>query len=150
MVGSGKPQIDKDPLDEKFLQAKVLSDGVTESSWCEDTSPDGSGKKNTKHVQSWVINVDAGSSGGWTAEQTWGFERLPSAGGKRYYTRRVVVRRDHADDPTLKRAKVERARLVYDYLGGVGDADGKDGESDKARWEKSGKDPAGEELDVEY
>ena len=43
--------------------------------------------------------------GGWTAHQIWGFEDV---GGGRRYVRHVVVR---------KGKKVERARLVYDYLG---------------------------------
>ena len=43
--------------------------------------------------------------GGWTAHQIWGFEDV---GGGRRYVRHVVVRKGN---------KVERARLVYDYLG---------------------------------
>lgn len=103
--------------DEKFLKAKVLRDGETESGWC---GPDGGEEEEEKqeqqhhhHVQSWVINVDEGATGGWTAEQVWGFEVIE---GKRYYTRRVVVRKDGDGE---SEAKVERARLVYDYKGKV-------------------------------
>lgn len=88
--------------DEKFLQAEVSRDGSTperedgQTAWLDESKG--------RHVQSWVRNVDETAVGGWTAEQVWGFEVLD---GKRYYTRRVVVRKGEE--------RVERARLVYDY-----------------------------------
>lgn len=79
------------PADDKtFLKAEKLKDLKTGSSWLED-----------QHVQSWVVS----QGGGWTAEQIWGFESIDQ---KRYYTRRVVVR---------KGQDVQRVRLVYDYQG---------------------------------
>lgn len=86
-----------------FLRAEKLKDGTTDSKFLDD-----------EHVQSWAKNVDSG--GGWTAEQSWGFEEID---GKRYYTRRVVVE---------KEGKVQLARLVYNYTGKV---DKKDDEDDK-------------------
>ena len=82
--------------DVKFLKAEVLRDLESPSSFLEE---DGG------YVQSWAVNQDEGY--GWTAEQIWGFEVLE---GKRYYTRRVVVR---------KGQEVQRVRLVYDYNGSV-------------------------------
>lgn len=82
--------------DVKFLKAEVLKDLKTTSGFLAD---DGG------QVQSWAVNQDAAQ--GWTAEQVWGFEVLE---GKRYYTRRVVVR---------KGQDVQRVRLVYDYKGSV-------------------------------
>jgi hypothetical protein len=84
-----------DQNDVSFLRAEKLKDG-SPSKFLEDDS---------EHVQSWVRNMDAGY--GWTAEQVWGFEEIS---GKRYHTRRVVVRKDD---------KVEHLRLVYDYTGPV-------------------------------
>lgn len=77
--------------DAVFLRAEKLQDGTTDSRFLDD-----------QHVQSWVLSVDGG---GWTAEQNWGFEEI---NGARYYTRRVVVR---------KQDEVQRVRLVYDYIG---------------------------------
>jgi hypothetical protein len=74
--------------DKIFLKAEKLKDLQTDSRFLED-----------EHVQSWAVS----QGGGWTAEQIWGFEEIE---GKRFYTRRVVVRRGE---------EVERARLVYDY-----------------------------------
>lgn len=74
--------------DKIFLKAEKLKDLKTDSRYLED-----------ELVQSWAVS----QSGGWTAEQIWGFEEIE---GKRFYTRRVVVR---------KGEDVERARLVYDY-----------------------------------
>lgn len=52
-----------------------------------------------------VIQVRAESVGnGWTARQIWGFANI---GGIRYQVRRVVV---------TKGGKVQKGRLVYDYL----------------------------------
>lgn len=82
----------------QFLQAKYLKDGKTTSEFDE----------NTALLQSYVKNQDPGY--GWTAEQVWGFEEVD---GKRYYTRRVVVKNAKGD-------KSERVRLVYDYQGAVG------------------------------
>jgi len=76
--------------DKTFLKAEKLKDLRTDSSFLED-----------EHVQSWA----ASQGGGWTAEQIWGFEQID---GKRFYTRRVVVR---------KGKDVQRVRLVYDYQG---------------------------------
>lgn len=99
MEGSGGDE------DRKFLKGEADSDG-------EDGGEEGRNgwldECNGRHVQSWVVNVDEASTGGWTAEQVWGFEEVVQ--GKRYYTRRVVV---------TKGDKVERARLVYDYKGKV-------------------------------
>lgn len=55
-------------------------------------------------IQSIAINQDGA---GWKAEQVWGFEQV---NGKRYYTRRVVVKNKSGD-------KTEIIRLVYDYKG---------------------------------
>ena len=60
-------------------------------------------------MQSYVLNVHKVEWGGWTAEMIWGFEKTDDAGERRY-VRRVVVR-DRSG------RKVERARLVYDYVG---------------------------------
>jgi len=83
-----------------FLKAEKLKDLKTDSKFLEGD-----------HVQSWAVS----QGGGWTAEQNWGFEEVA---GKRYYTRRVVVR---------KGDEVQRVRLVYDYKG---EADKKRDESD--------------------
>ena len=79
--------------DAAFLRGEKLKDG-SPSKFLDD-----------EHVQSWVINQDKGY--GWTAEQAWGFEEI---NGKRYHTRRVVVK---SNDQT----KTEHLRLVYDYTG---------------------------------
>jgi hypothetical protein len=76
--------------DKMFLKAEKLKDLKTDSYFLEG-----------EHVQSWAVS----QGGGWTAEQIWGFEEVT---GKRFYTRRVVVR---------KGDEVERARLVYEYKG---------------------------------
>ena len=55
----------------------------------------------------YLENQVVSDSGGWTAHQLWGFENVDGLEGRRY-VRHVVVR---------KGEKVERARLVYDYLG---------------------------------
>jgi len=86
MAGPGGPD------DATFLQGKKLKDMKTDTAFLED-----------EHVQSYVESVN----GGWTAEQIWGFEKIDE---KRYYTRRVVVR---------KGDQVERVRLVYDFKGKV-------------------------------
>jgi hypothetical protein len=82
-----------DEADAAFLRGEKLKDG-SPSKFVDD-----------EHVQSWVVNQDQGY--GWTAEQVWGFEEID---GKRYHTRRVVVRNGD---------KVEHLRLVYDYTGPV-------------------------------
>lgn len=150
-------------VDERFLKGDVDKDGKTESEKAAHTEAEGAegdrtpqqegegvastatttptpttsgwlDENSARHVQSWVVNVDQTAAGGWTAEQVWGFEMLDQ---KRYYTRRVVVRK--GED------KVERARLVYDYKGEV------DMEAEKA---EDGKKAAAaeeeEELEVEY
>ena len=93
--------------DAAFLRAEKLKDGKTESQYLDN-----------EHVQSWAKNVDGG---GWTAEQTWGFEEID---GKRMYTRRVIV---------WKGDKAERGRLVYDYQG---QAEKKDYDEDLAYGEE--------------
>ena len=55
------------------------------------------GKYLENHVES--------TTAGWTAHQVWGFENVE---GKRHFVRHVVVR---------KGSQVERARLVYDWVG---------------------------------
>ena len=135
-------------VDERFLKGEFDKDGKTEADKAVDTEAEGAegegmtstttatstttgwlDENSARHVQSWVVNVDETAAGGWTAEQVWGFEMVDQ---KRYYTRRVVVRK--GDD------KVERARLVYDYKGEV------DMEAEKAEDGKKDR----EELDVEY
>lgn len=86
MAGPGGPD------DATFLQGLKLKDMKTDTAFLDD-----------EHVQSYVESV----KGGWTAEQIWGFESID---GKKYYTRRVVVRKED---------KVQRVRLVYDFKGKV-------------------------------
>jgi hypothetical protein len=93
MIGEG------DDSDAAFLQAKTLKDGKTPTTWAD--------KDDEAHVQSYVRNVDQGYQ--WTAEQIWGFEMID---GKRYHTRRVVVKSPAGE-------RVEHLRLVYDYTGPV-------------------------------
>lgn len=76
--------------DKDFLAAKKLKDGKTNSGFLDD-----------EHVQ--ILSVSQNGHG--TVEMVWGFEEIE--GGRRY-TRRVVARSGD---------KVERVRLVYDYLG---------------------------------
>lgn len=83
-----------------FLQGQTLKDGKTQSKFLNEES-----------VQSYVKNQDSGY--GWTAEQVWNFEEID---GKRYHTRRVVVKNANG-------SKSEKARLVYDYLGPAGQAE---------------------------
>lgn len=104
----------EDGADRRFLLGLAHRDGRTasagagadaggdaaagKSAWCDE--------RNGRHVQSWVVNVDDGPTGGWTAEQVWGFEIVAA---HRRHTRRIVVRKgEHL---------VARARLVYDYRG---------------------------------
>jgi len=89
--------------DATFLKAEKLKDMKTDSNFLEN-----------EHVQSWA----ASQGGGWTAEQIWGFESIDS---KRYYTRRVVVR---------KGEEVQRARLAYDYEGPAPDKAAKEDEDE--------------------
>lgn len=103
-TGTFEPCVSYSEAESQFLQAKYLKDGKTPSKF-ED---------NTTLVQSYVKNQDSGY--GWTAEQLWGFEIV---NGKRYYTRRVVVKNAKGD-------KSERVRLVYDYQGPVGKASNDD------------------------
>lgn len=136
-------------VDERFLKGEVDKDGKTETdkaatdreaegaegvktaqqedegmttSTTSSTTAGWLDENSARHVQSWVVNVDQTAAGGWTAEQVWGFEMVDQ---KRYYTRRVVVRK--GDN------KVERARLVYDYKGEVDmEAEKKAEEANKA------------------
>lgn len=109
-----QPAGPSDPSDHAFLRAHTLRDLQTPSSWDEDGGDHGRGL----HVHSWAISDEVG----WTAEQTWGFERIGAAAestaaadeAPRYYSRRVVVRKTDG-------SQVERARLVYDYKGEVRD-----------------------------
>ena len=80
--------------DRKFLRAEYLKDLKTVTKFMEE---DG------QVIQSWAVS----QGGGWTAEQVWGFEDV---GGKRYYSRRIVVR---------KKTEVQRVRLLYDYKGEI-------------------------------
>lgn len=90
-----------------FLTGHTLSDGSTPTSFAQPES-----------VHSYARNVDAGY--GWTAEQTWNIEVVA---GQRYYTRRIVCW--SADGK-----KVERIRLVYDYIRGLEGERGKGEEGD--------------------
>ena len=100
MQGSGTPE------DKVFLKGEKLKDLKTDTHFLED-----------ELVQSWAVS----QGGGWTAEQIWGFETVD---GKRFYTRRVVVR---------KGEQVERVRLVYDFKGPAPDrAASKDDDADLA------------------
>ncbi|KAK5102234.1 hypothetical protein LTR70_004537 [Exophiala xenobiotica] len=103
-TGTFEPCVSYSEAELQFLQAKYLKDGKTPSKF-ED---------NKELVQSYVKNQDSGY--GWTAEQLWGFEVV---NGKRYYTRRVVVKNAKGD-------KSERVRLVYDYQGPAGKASNDD------------------------
>ncbi len=76
--------------DKNFLLGKYLKDGKTNSRLLDD-----------ERVQIWSVSQD----GHGTMEMVWSFEEV---GGVRHYTRRVVARNGD---------KVERVRLVYDYLG---------------------------------
>lgn len=89
--------------DKQFLQGQHLKDGKTSSRFKDEES-----------VQSYVKNQDSGH--GWTAEQVWNFEEIQ---GKRYYTRRVVVRSKDG-------SKTEIVRLVYSYQGPLDAAKGED------------------------
>jgi hypothetical protein len=110
--------------DHAFLRGEVLGDLETPSTWDPDFGGD-------RHMQSFTVNEERS----WTAEQTWGFERIgdaAAAGGggggagkgvvkgeaeptaeaaPRYYSRRVVVRKTDGS------GEVQRVRLVYDYKG---------------------------------
>ncbi|KIA76015.1 hypothetical protein HK57_00632 [Aspergillus ustus] len=77
--------------DYAFLNGTATKDGAP-SSWAEDASG--------QNLQCVIVNDEAG----WTMEQVWGFEEID---GKRYHTRRSVVRKDN---------QVERGRLVYNYV----------------------------------
>ncbi|KIX00031.1 uncharacterized protein Z518_10958 [Rhinocladiella mackenziei CBS 650.93] len=77
--------------DHAFLNAEILADG-SPSSWMDDG----------QHLQTTMVSKE----GGWTSEQTWGFELID---GKRYHTRRGIVTKDGEG--------CRRGRLVYDYIG---------------------------------
>jgi hypothetical protein len=76
--------------DKSFLMAKKLKDSKTDSRFLDD-----------QLVHVWCVPL----KGDWSAEMVWGFEEVE---GERHYTRRAVVKNGE---------KVERVRLVYDYLG---------------------------------
>lgn len=82
------------PEQEAFLRGKTAKDLKTATQFDSGDC-----------LHSYVKNIDKGY--GWTAEQIWGFETI---GGKRYHTRRVVIK--SADGK-----KSQIARLVYDYQG---------------------------------
>lgn len=88
----------------QFLQAKVLKDGKTPSSF-----------EGNEVCHSYVKNTDRGYQ--WTAEQIWGFEIID---GQRYYTRRAMVKNASGN-------KTERVRLVYAYQGKLDKEDLADG-----------------------
>ncbi len=73
-----------------FLDAEILADG-SPSSWLGED----------QHLHTAMVSQE----GGWTAEQTWGFEIID---GKRYHTRRSIVTKDGG---------CKLGRLVYDYMG---------------------------------
>ncbi|KAK5445099.1 hypothetical protein LTS15_010190 [Exophiala xenobiotica] len=75
-----------------FLDAEILADGSS-SSWL--------GREDDQHLHTAMVSKE----GGWTAEQTWGFEEID---GKRYHTRRSIVTKDGG---------CKRGRVVYDYMG---------------------------------
>lgn len=95
------------PGDVEFLRGQHLKNGTTESKFVDEL-----------FVHSFVKNQDSGY--GWTAEQVWSFEEIQ---GKRYHTRRVVVRNAKGD-------KLEKVRLVYDYTGPVEDSKAVENEED--------------------
>lgn len=68
--------------------------------WLEGDE-ENSGPNGERHIQSYSVNEERG----WTADQVWGFAVID---GKRYYTRRVVVK---------KGSEVLKIRLVYNFLG---------------------------------
>lgn len=86
------PQREINPTDLKFLKGEVLINGTPAGFLPAD-----------EYIQSFVENKEKK----WTAEQIWGFEEIE---GKRYYTRRVIVRRTDKEE-------VQRARFVYTYEG---------------------------------
>lgn len=94
-AGGFDPQEPYDEDTRAFLQAEMLKDGKTPSTFDD--------KRDL--IQTFAKNQDSGY--GWTAEQVWGFEQVD---GKRYYTRRVVGRSAKGD-------RIQKVRLVYDYQG---------------------------------
>jgi len=98
-ISNFEPAESYTPSDLDFLKGGHLKDGKSVSKFLDEES-----------VQSYVKNQDSGH--GWTAEQVWNFEEI---NGKRYYTRRIVVKNGKGD-------KSEKVRLVYDYQGPVPEA----------------------------
>ncbi|ESZ97808.1 hypothetical protein SBOR_1817 [Sclerotinia borealis F-4128] len=80
--------------------AEVDDDIFLKEEWLEGEE-ENSGPGGERHVQTYSVNEERG----WTADQVWGFA---ISDGKRYYTRRVVVRKG---DEVLK------IRLVYNWQG---------------------------------
>lgn len=94
-AGGFDPQEPYDDQSKAFLQAEMLKDGKTLSTFDD--------KRDL--LQTFAKNQDSGY--GWSVEQVWGFEQVD---GKRHYSRRVIGRSAKGD-------KIERVRLVYDYQG---------------------------------
>jgi len=84
----------------RWLTLDGVDDPWSKEGWLEGDE-EASGPAGEKHIESFVKNEGKG----WTGDQIWGFAIID---GKRYYTRRVVVKKD---DTVLK------ARLVYNFSG---------------------------------
>ncbi|KAF7932394.1 hypothetical protein BELL_0687g00070 [Botrytis elliptica] len=80
--------------------AEFDDDAFLRDGWLEGEE-ENSGPEGQRHVQSYAVNEEKG----WTANQIWGFAIID---GKRYYTRRVVVKKGN---------EVLKIRLVYNYQG---------------------------------
>lgn len=78
----------------------AVEDDFLKADWLEGDEEKG-GPAGEIHVESYVENDEKG----WTGDQIWGFAVID---GKRYYTRRVVIRKG---DEVLK------VRLVYNWQG---------------------------------
>lgn len=80
-----------------------VEDPFLKDGWLEGDEEVG-GPGGEKNIESWVFNEEKG----WTGDQIWGFAVVDE---KRYYTRRVTVRKD---DEALS------VRLVYNWQGPEG------------------------------
>ena len=80
-----------------------VEDPFLKDGWLERDEEVG-GPGGEKNIESWVFNEEKG----WTGDQIWGFAVVDE---KRYYTRRVTVRKD---DEALS------VRLVYNWQGPEG------------------------------
>ncbi|APA15233.1 hypothetical protein SS1G_08851 [Sclerotinia sclerotiorum 1980 UF-70] len=79
---------------------QVDDDAFLKEDWLEGEE-ENSGPDGERHVQTYGVNEERG----WNAMQIWGFAIID---GKRYYTRRVVVK---------KGSEVLKVRLVYNWQG---------------------------------